>query len=150
VLFFAFAARMPHPWLARFSSLYSVPFLLAIPAFPPLSGPSPGYQMSREPHPGAEFAEVVQMIVSARRRTFQAVNTALIELYWQVGAYISHKIRATEWGDGVVRQLAEHLAHAEPGLRGFTSRNLFRMRAFYEAYCAHELVTPLVSLSEAP
>jgi DUF1016 N-terminal domain len=40
----------------------------------------------------------------------QAVNTHLAELYWQVGAYISHKLEQAEWGDGVVQQLAEYLA----------------------------------------
>ncbi|VVN88136.1 Putative nuclease YhcG [Pseudomonas fluorescens] len=64
----------------------------------------------------------------------QAVNTELIELHWQVGAYISHKIEAAEWGDGVVAQLATHLARTQPGLRDFTRPNLFRMRQFYEAY----------------
>jgi hypothetical protein len=37
----------------------------------------------------------------------QAVNTQLIDLYWQVGAYISQKLEQAEWGDGVVTQLAE-------------------------------------------
>jgi DUF1016 N-terminal domain len=61
----------------------------------------------------------------------QVVNAALTELYWQVGHTISRKIAAAEWGDGVVAQLAEHLARTQPGLRGFTSRNLFRMLQFY-------------------
>jgi hypothetical protein len=46
------------------------------------------------------------MIVSARQRALQVVNTTLIELYWQVGRIISHKIAQTEWGDGVVPKLA--------------------------------------------
>lgn len=74
----------------------------------------------------------------------QAVNTALIELYWQVGLTISRKIEQAEWGDGVVAQLAEHLAHTQPGLRGFTQRNLFRMRQFYEAYRNDEKVSALL------
>lgn len=39
----------------------------------------------------------------------QAVNTRLIELYWQIGAYISEKLEQAEWGNAVVSQLAEHL-----------------------------------------
>jgi hypothetical protein len=58
-------------------------------------------------------------------------HTALIELYWEVGAMISRKIEAAEWGDGVVDQLAQFIARTEPTLRGFTRRNLFRMRQFY-------------------
>lgn len=84
------------------------------------------------------FAEVIALIQTARQRAVQAVNTQLIELYWQVGAYISRKLEAAEWGDGVVSQLADHLALTQPGLRGFTRRNLFRMRQFYEVYRGHE------------
>ena len=58
----------------------------------------------------SDFTEVTQLIVSARQRAVQAVNTALIDLYWQVGQIISRKIAAAEWGDGVVPQLAAHLA----------------------------------------
>lgn len=89
---------------------------------------------SNTPPSDASFSEITQLIVSARQRAVQAVNTELIELHWQVGAYISHKIEAAEWGDGVVAQLATHLARTQPGLRDFTRPNLFRMRQFYEAY----------------
>lgn len=90
------------------------------------------------------FTEVVAMIVAARQRAYQAVNTTLIELYWQVGEYISRKIETAEWGDGVVAQLAEHLAQTQPGLRGFTARNLFRMRQVYEAYRDDPIVSALL------
>ncbi|KOP55773.1 hypothetical protein OX90_12925 [Pseudomonas coronafaciens pv. porri] len=90
------------------------------------------------------FDEVLAMIQGARQQAAQAVNTRLIELYWQVGAYISRKIENAEWGDAVVSQLAAHLATTQPGLRGFTRSNLFRMRQFYEIYRAEEKVAPLV------
>jgi predicted nuclease of restriction endonuclease-like (RecB) superfamily len=92
-----------------------------------------------------EFAEITQLIAAARQRAVQAVNTTLIELYWQVGEIISRKIKQAEWGDGVVAQLAEHLAQTQPGLRGFTRRNLFRMRQFYEAYRDESIVSALLS-----
>jgi predicted nuclease of restriction endonuclease-like (RecB) superfamily len=92
------------------------------------------------------FTEVVQLITAARQRAIQAVNTTLIELYWQIGEIISRKIAAAEWGDGVVEQLAAHIAQTQPGLRGFTRRNLFRMRQFYETYKADAIVSPLVTL----
>lgn len=84
--------------------------------------------------PEIAFAEVVTLIEAARRHSYQAVNTTLIALYWQVGAYMSAKLEAAEWGDGVVEQLARHLAQSPPGLQGFTRRNLFRMRRFYDTY----------------
>lgn len=56
--------------------------------------------------PASGFNEVIALIQAARRRAYQAVNTALIDLYWQIGERISRKIAAAEWGDGVVEQLA--------------------------------------------
>ncbi|MBI5605029.1 MAG: DUF1016 domain-containing protein [Deltaproteobacteria bacterium] len=93
----------------------------------------------------AAFAEVVGLIREARARAYQAVNTELVGLYWQVGRYISEKLETAEWGEGVVDQLARHLAQILPGLRGFTRRNLFRMRQFYETYTGNKKVTPLVT-----
>jgi len=90
------------------------------------------------------FGEITQLIEAAQQKAFQAVNTALIDLYWQVGKIISHKTKSAEWGDGVVAQLAVHIAQTQPGLRGFTRPNLFRMRQFYEAYCDDTIVSPLV------
>lgn len=92
-----------------------------------------------------DFDEIVSLIKEARRRAYQAVNTELVGLYWQVGRYISRKLQNAEWGEGVVDQLALYLAQTMPGLRGFTRRNLFRMRQFYEAYAGNKKVTPLVT-----
>ncbi|KPZ28173.1 Uncharacterized protein ALO38_02363 [Pseudomonas coronafaciens pv. zizaniae] len=91
------------------------------------------------------FDEVLAMIQGARQQAAQAVNTRLIELYWQVGAYISRKIENAEWGDAVVSQLAAHLATTQPGLRGFTRRNLFRMRQFFEVYRDNEKVSAVLT-----
>jgi predicted nuclease of restriction endonuclease-like (RecB) superfamily len=90
------------------------------------------------------FAEVVEMIQSAKQTVMQTVNAQLVELYWQVGAYISQKLKQSEWGDAVVPQLADYLDRTQPGLRGFTRANLFRMRKFYETYSNDQKVAPLV------
>lgn len=91
------------------------------------------------------FAEVAEMIQTARQKVIQTANTQLVELYWQVGAYISQKLEQAEWGDGVVQQLADYLALTQPGLWGFTRRNLFRMRQLYETYRDDEKVTAVLS-----
>ena len=80
------------------------------------------------------FAEVVGLIQAARDRALQAVNVELVGLYWRVGEYIQRKIDATEWGEAVVEQLADYLAHHHSDLKGFTRANLFRMRQFFAAY----------------
>ena len=94
------------------------------------------------------FAEVISLIEAARQRAYQAVNTELVAHYWELGElgeYISQKIASAEWGDGVVEDLAADLARRYPGVRGYTRRNLFRMRQFFEAYRAHKKVSPLVT-----
>lgn len=92
----------------------------------------------------ASFAEIVDLIQQARQRAFHAVNTELIDLYWQVGEYISRKLETAAWGQGVVEQLARYIARKHPDIRGFTRANLFRMRQFYEIYRSDKKVAPLV------
>src|SRR5665213_3115395 len=102
-------------------------------------------QDTTNPPSPADFDEVLRLIDAARTRAVAAVNTTLIELYWSVGEYISRKIESATWGEGVVDQLAEHIAQTHPSLRGFTRRNLFRMRQFYEAYRGNEKVSALLT-----
>lgn len=90
------------------------------------------------------FSEIISLITNAQRKAYQAVNTCLIDLYWQIGEYISRKLEASEWGEGVVEQLARHIKQEHPGLRGFTRPNLFRMRQFYETYHHDEKVSALL------
>ena len=91
------------------------------------------------------FAEIVGLIEQARQRAYQAVDSELVGLYWRIGQYISAKLAAAVWGEGVVDRLAQHLARTMPGQRGFTRRNLFRMRQFYETYSADKKVTALLT-----
>jgi len=91
------------------------------------------------------FAEVVELIQAARGQALAAVNTTLIDLYWKVGEYISLKLETAVWGEGVVEALAQYIQHRHPNIRGFTRRNLFRMRQFFEAYKEHEKVSALLA-----
>lgn len=90
------------------------------------------------------FAEISRLIQAARENTLRTVNTALIDVYWQIGQTLSQRVAAAEWGEGVVDRLAAYLARTQPGLRGFTRANLYRMRQFYETYREDEKVAPLV------
>ena len=92
-----------------------------------------------------QFSEVVNLIRQTRNDVISIANTALIDLYWKIGAYISVKIHNSEWGDGVVRQLADHITQTCPGIKGFSDKNLWRMKRFYETYAdADEKLSPLV------
>lgn len=82
----------------------------------------------------AAFDEVLHLIEAARQRAFQAANTELIDLYWNVGAYVSRKVVSDGWGNGTVLELSAYIRKRQPGVRGFSPQNLWRMRQFYEAY----------------
>ncbi len=93
-----------------------------------------------------QFTEVVNLIQQARGRAVQRVNSELIDLYWNVGAYISRKVTASEWGDGTVNQLADFIRQHHAELRGFNRRGLYRMKQFYETYHpVHENVSALLT-----
>lgn len=90
------------------------------------------------------FREVILLIQSARQRAYQAVNTELITLYWQVGEYISQKIASDGWGKGTIETLSAFILRSQPGIRGFSAPNMWRMRQFYETYREWPILSPLV------
>ena len=81
-----------------------------------------------------QFEDVVTLIQRTRSEVIRTANTALIDLYWQIGDYISQRIATAEWGDGVVPQLADYIARNYPEIKGFSDKNLWRMKQFYETY----------------
>ena len=92
-----------------------------------------------------QFAEIVSMIQHTRSEVVRLANASLIDLYWRVGHYISDKIAVSEWGDGVVKQLAEYIEKSSPDTKGFSDKNLWRMKQFYETYKdADKKLSPLV------
>lgn len=90
------------------------------------------------------FCEVLQHIQQARQTIFTQANTALIDLYWLIGKTISHKVQSEAWGKGVVTELAHYIAHNAPDIKGFSDKNLWRMKQFYETYQADEKLASLV------
>lgn len=93
---------------------------------------------------GQQFSEIVALIQDACQKSVQSVNQHLIDLYWNVGQYISHKLAQAEWGDGDISELAKYIKCTQPNLRGVSRPNLFRMRQFYDTYQAGEKVSPAV------
>jgi len=80
------------------------------------------------------FTNIVQLIKLSRTNAIKAVNAELINLYWNVGEYISKKIQNSEWGESVVAELAKYIQNNEPEIKGFSDKNIWRMKQFYEAY----------------
>ena len=56
-----------------------------------------------------QFNEVLSLIRKARSRVLSVANSELVELYWQIGRYVSLRLAAAEWGKKSVEQLAKYL-----------------------------------------
>jgi len=78
------------------------------------------------------------------KATLEAVNFELINLYWKIGEHISKKIEKSEWGDAIVRELAKYIQQNEPEIKGFSDKNIWRMKQFYESYKDFPKLSPLL------
>lgn len=92
-----------------------------------------------------QFDEIISIIDNARTRALKAVNAELIQMYWNVGEYLSALCADSEFGDKVIDEVAAYVAKENPSVKGFNRRGLYRMKQFYETYKDDEFVTPLVT-----
>lgn len=92
----------------------------------------------------AFITEIKQKIRSAQYEALKAVNTYLIELYWEIGKQISEK-QAENWGKAIVPTLSQELQKEFPGIKGFSVANLWFMAKFYTEYSQIQFMQPLVT-----
>jgi predicted nuclease of restriction endonuclease-like (RecB) superfamily len=90
------------------------------------------------------FNEILSTIQNSKQKALQQVNSTLIELYWNIGKYISTKTIKENWGKSVVKELANFIEQKEPTLKGFSDKNLWRMKQFYETYHKNEKLSALL------
>lgn len=94
-----------------------------------------------------QFVEIVELIKKARINALKSVNRELITLYWNIGKYISRKIKSAEWGELIIDNLADYIALKHPEFKGYNRRNLYRMKQFYEIYRNSKLSALLREIS---
>ena len=80
------------------------------------------------------FEQIRSIIVTHRSSASRVVNTESILMSWEVGAFISARLKSNDWGSKVVTELSEYLRIQDPSLKGYSRRNLYNMVSFYEAY----------------
>ncbi len=89
--------------------------------------------------------EIKQRIYKSQYEALKAVNKALISLYWEIGEEIYNQQQQKGWGKSIVEVLAAELQKEFPGIKGFSARNLWRMRDFYVTYCENKFLPPMVA-----
>jgi len=70
----------------------------------------------------------------AQLKAATAVNTALLEFYWSLGADIVEKQKNAAWGSGFLKQLSKDLMAEFPDMKGFSYRNLAAIKKWYLFY----------------
>jgi len=81
-----------------------------------------------------EFETVYGIISAHKKRAMNAMHNESLNMLWEVGAYVSDRLKKAVWGDGVVRMLAEYIHTRSPKAKGWSYRTIYKMVQFYETY----------------
>lgn len=88
---------------------------------------------------------LIKIIQNSRDRALKKVNEELINMYWNVGAFLSKESAEASFGDAYIDSIVQEIQTVFPGIKGFNRRGLYRMKQFYETYCGDEFVSALLS-----
>jgi len=91
------------------------------------------------------FEQVHSLIHVHRARALQVVNNEMLLICWNVGQYVSEKLKTSEWGSKVVAQLSEYLRTKDPSLKGYSRSNIYNMVSFFETYSSPQFAQLLAS-----
>lgn len=89
--------------------------------------------------------EIKELIHKSQYEALKTVNTVMLKLYWEIGEEICNQQKERGWGKSIVEVLSKELQKEFPGVRGYSARNLWRMRNFYSEYSVLPNLPPLVA-----
>lgn len=92
-----------------------------------------------------DIIDIVSVIEAHRKIAFQKVNEELITMYYEIGKYLSKKVKEEKWGSKVIENISKEIKNKYPTLKGFEKRGLYRMIQFYETYIGNEIVSTLLT-----
>ena len=96
----------------------------------------------------AWLSEIKRRYISAQIKASIKINTEKLCVNWSVGRDLVMRKAEERWGSGVVEQLSFDLKEAFPQEKGFSSRNMWRMKQWYLFFStteANEKLTRLVA-----
>jgi predicted nuclease of restriction endonuclease-like (RecB) superfamily len=88
---------------------------------------------------------IITDIKTAKFQTVRAVNKNLIILYWNIGKRIADEQIIQNYGKSVVEKLSKDLRQEFPNATGFSARNLWDMKRFYDFYNGNSILRQLVA-----
>ena len=90
-----------------------------------------------------ELNEIITIIQSHKDKAYRKINEELVLMYFEIGKYLSTKIKAEKWGSKTIESISNNLMKAYPNLKGFNRAGLYRMVQFYEEYRDNIIVSTL-------
>ena len=84
-------------------------------------------------------------ILRAQAQASQSSNAIQLSLYYGIGRYVSINLQQAHWGAKALDTISDRLQHELPGLRGFSSGNLKKMRIFYEEWQCLSIGSPMAN-----
>lgn len=93
-----------------------------------------------------DFEAIYGIITTHRDRVVQQLNGETVMMVWEVGGFVSGKLKTSAWGSGVVRQLAEYIHTQDPTVRGWSYRTIYKMVQFYETYSTQAFIELMVKV----
>ena len=87
-----------------------------------------------------EFDRVFSIISAHKRLAMSALHNESLCMLWEVGAYVSDRLKKAAWGDGVVRLLADYIRTRSPKAKGWSYRTIYKMVQFHETYSTDEFL----------
>jgi len=91
--------------------------------------------------------EIKKILKNARQKAYTAVNSAMVEAYWEIGRRIVEEEQSgrerAEYGKEIIKNLSKELT--EEFGKGFGERNIRNIRQFYVLFSDYEKWKSLIS-----
>src|SRR5215469_18679749 len=87
-----------------------------------------------------DFQQVQGIISLHRSKALQTVNNENLLAAWEIGAFVSDRLKNSTWGSKTVMQLSEYLRAQDPTLRGYSRRNIYNMVMLYDTYSSPQFI----------
>jgi len=84
--------------------------------------------------------QLKQQIVKSRYKVAKMANAESLQLYFVIGKLVEEQFAQHQWGSKILDDISRQLQQELPGLRGFSGKNLYKMRMFFKAWCQSDLI----------
>jgi hypothetical protein len=85
-----------------------------------------------------EFNELLEIYEKAKTKADYTVNKIVVDTYWEIGKYLSEKVKTEGWGKAIVKEFSDFMQKRHAESNGFSASNMWRMKQFYETYKKNE------------